>query len=111
MDEGRARSAKAIFLEATEAPEGQRAAILDRACAGDASLRAEVEDLLEVYAGAGRFLRAPESGGPPALAPAGEGPGSRIGPYRLIEQIGEGGFGATAHTVVAMMSGSRIPGA
>lgn len=30
---------------------------------------------------------------PPAAAPVREGPGSRIGPYRILSQIGEGGFG------------------
>jgi WD40 repeat protein/serine/threonine protein kinase len=74
---------------------GERAAYLDRACAGDPALRASVEALLRAHAGASGFLD------PPAPAPAvtvdeppgSERPGSAVGPYRLLEQIGEGGFG------------------
>ena len=53
-------------------------------CGDDDQLRAEVESL----------LRANEAfAATPAAAPA-EAAGARIGPYRLLEQIGEGGFGA-----------------
>jgi serine/threonine protein kinase/Flp pilus assembly protein TadD len=74
---------------------GERAAFLDRACAGDPALRASVEALLRAHAGASGFLD------PPAAAPAvtvdeppgGERPGAVIGPYKLLQQIGEGGMG------------------
>ncbi len=87
--------ANELFLKALElhAP-GARQAYLDGACAGDAALRAEVEGLLEAAARAGNFLEAPAL--PPAAAldaPAREGPGASVGPYKLLEQIGEGGFG------------------
>jgi serine/threonine protein kinase len=87
--------AKAIFLEALEgqAPE-QWPAFLEQACAGDAGLRAEVERLLRARAELGSFHEAPA----PALfatadEPIREVPGSAVGPYKLLEQIGEGGFG------------------
>src|SRR5262249_30740668 len=54
-----------------------------------------VEALLEVHARAGSFLASPVPA-PDATVdeqPVREGPGSVIGPYKLLEQIGEGGFG------------------
>src|SRR5687768_15759458 len=72
----------------------ERAAYLDHACAGDPALRASVEALLRANVGASGFLGRPA---PALLAtvdePFREGPGTAIGPYKLREQIGEGGFG------------------
>ena len=88
--------AKSIFLAAIEehAPE-QWPGFLDQACAGDVRLRAEVERLLRARSEMGSFHEPPR---PAALAtvdvPAiAERPGTIIGPYKLLEQIGEGGFG------------------
>jgi WD40 repeat protein/serine/threonine protein kinase len=86
----------AIFNEALEldSPE-DRAAYLDRACKGDAALRARVEELLAVHDRAGDFLESPA----PApdltaeLAGPAEAVGTVIGPYRLMELLGEGGMG------------------
>src|SRR5262249_38734543 len=81
----------------------ERSAYLDRACAGETALRQRVDVLLAAFAQAGSFLQPPagdlqatsdvsirerSSGGKPA-----EGPGTGIGLYKLLEQIGEGGFG------------------
>src|SRR5215468_542087 len=72
----------------------ERAAYLERACAGDPALRASVEALLRANEGASDFLARPAPGpGATVEAPAGEGPGAVIGPYKLIEEIGEGGMG------------------
>jgi serine/threonine protein kinase len=90
--------ANELFLQALELPSaGARKDYLDGACAGAAALRAEVEALLEAGARAGSFLEAPA----PAVhlvatvdqTPSAERPGTVIGPYKLLEQIGEGGFG------------------
>ena len=88
--------AKSIFLAAIEehAPE-QWPGFLDQACAGDVRLRAEVEKLLRARSEMGSFHEPPR---PAALATVdapviGERPGTIIGPYKLLEQIGEGGFG------------------
>ncbi len=67
----------------------ERARFLDRACAGDPALRASVEALLQANVGASGFLERSE----PIPEPVGEQPGSVIGPYRLMESIGEGGMG------------------
>jgi serine/threonine protein kinase/tetratricopeptide (TPR) repeat protein len=87
--------AKAIFLAALDeqAPE-QWPTFLGQACAGDALLRAEVEKLLRAQAALGSFHEAPRFTLPAAAAePIPECPETSIGPYRLLEQIGEGGFG------------------
>jgi eukaryotic-like serine/threonine-protein kinase len=74
----------------------ERAAYLNAACGQDLQLRAEVEELLDHDDAAGSFLNLSAPPDPQATtdAPAGrERPGAVIGPYRLLEQIGEGGFG------------------
>jgi WD40 repeat protein/serine/threonine protein kinase len=87
-----------LFLKgaALGSSDGRRE-FLDRECAGNPALRAEVEALLGAHDRAGSFLE------PPALTPhpvgtveapnVAERPGGVIGPYKLLEQIGEGGFG------------------
>ena len=75
-----------IFEQVVGLSESQRAAVLEHECAGDVSLRAEVEALLA-------SLDRPTVADPVAGVPM-EGPGSHIGPYRLVQQIGEGGFGS-----------------
>ena len=75
--------------------QAERSAYLDAVCGDDAVLRARVEALLKAHAEAGDFLEEPAIGpsvtlGDPHLT---EGPGTVIGRYKLLEQIGEGGFG------------------
>jgi WD40 repeat protein/serine/threonine protein kinase len=75
----------------------ERAAYLDGACRGDERLRAEVEKLLLAHDQAGAFLEDPVA--PPQhstfVLPATltEKPGDKIGHYKLLQQIGEGGCG------------------
>jgi serine/threonine protein kinase/tetratricopeptide (TPR) repeat protein len=72
----------------------ERAAYLQRACAGDPALRASIEALLRANEGASHFLGRPAAALTAALdQPIQEGPGTVIGPYKLLEQIGEGGMG------------------
>ena len=86
-----------IFGEAVEyrSPD-ERAAFLDRACGGDPDRRTRLEALLQAARG-GRQLpaRRPASAEPrrPPIEPVAERPGTVIGPYKLLEQIGEGGMG------------------
>jgi len=93
-------SVKDIFNEAIERPAEQRQAFLDRACGSDQGLRARIEALLAVHDQSGDFLSAPTHVAPHLGAegvvgplPGGEGPGTVIGRYRILETIGEGGFG------------------
>src|SRR5262249_39493920 len=136
-NERKASQAKAIFDEAAEIDStDERAAYLDRACAGDEALRRQVDTLLRALSEAGSFLEAPpeysasaspvtgEHESPPSVAgsmhlsdlppttgiaasdatgasalpqqpgsllslPAVEAPGSHIGPYKLLQRIGE----------------------
>jgi serine/threonine protein kinase/tetratricopeptide (TPR) repeat protein len=85
-----------IFDAAAELEDpNQRAAFLDVACGQDAEVRAAVEQLLQHDGAAGSFLNQPGGPGPAATAaePWTERPGTIIGPYKLMEQIGEGGMG------------------
>src|SRR4051794_26572767 len=86
-----------LFAGAIEgaSPE-ERAAFLDAACGADAGLRRRIDALVRAHDEAGGFLRDCPAAGHPAATPgvsAGEEPGGVIGPYKLLEQIGEGGFG------------------
>ena len=86
---------EAIYLEALQkaSPEA-RSAFLDQACAGDPSLRKSIELLLKAHERGGGFLQAKPPGLSPTIdQPLTERPGTVIGPYKLMEQIGEGGMG------------------
>ena len=97
-------SEESIFLAAAEiASEQERRAYLDRACGDDPSLRASVEALLAAGAESGDLLDVTRTH-VPAVDRSGSSdrPGSVIGPYKLLQEIGEGGMG-----VVYMAEQSR----
>ncbi len=106
---------KDIFAAVHDAPRERRYAELERACRGDESLRREIESLLD----AADDQIVPEGGIAPPLSemPTAVRPpvvsdetGTTVGPYRLIEELGEGGFGtvflaeqyAPVHRLVAL---------
>ena len=76
----RHRRAKEIFLAACELPVDRRKAHLDEECAGDEELRREVQALLEIDHST---TDTPEERRPP----------ERIGNFRLLQRLGEGGMG------------------
>lgn len=88
-------AANEVFLQALEHDSpGRRRAYLDEACGADKELRAEVDSLLTASAQVGDFLESPALGSASIVPGAcGEEPGMQIGPYKLMELIGEGGFG------------------
>ncbi|HWY75315.1 MAG TPA: tetratricopeptide repeat protein [Verrucomicrobiae bacterium] len=90
------RSDVAIFAEALQLSAGERSAYLERACGSDREQLRRVERLLKTHDQAGDFLEQPAPEAAPAAggeALVGEKPGDRIGRYKLLQQIGEGGCG------------------
>ena len=86
----------AVFTEALRLPPEERARYLDKACKADVESRRRVEALLQAYEQAGDFLGRPAAERPPKAAQVlatVEKPGDRIGHYKLLQQIGEGGCG------------------
>jgi len=84
-----------IFTAAIQLAVGERAACLERMCDNDGELRQRVEALLKTHARLGHFLEQPlaEPTKSRPSVPTGESPGDRIGRYKLLQQIGEGGCG------------------
>jgi serine/threonine protein kinase/tetratricopeptide (TPR) repeat protein len=85
-----------LFCEALEIPSAEgRAAYLDRVCGGDDDLRRRVQSLLDAHQRAGGFLESPAASPTTSRheATLPESPGTVIGPYKLLEVIGEGGMG------------------
>ena len=103
---------KALFLDAAEKPTpADRCAFLDEACGDDTALRAQVKVLLGAHDDADGFLTPPAI--PKAMdddvAPVSELIGTFIGPYKLIEQIGEGGMGLVFMAEQKSPSAARSP--
>jgi serine/threonine protein kinase/predicted esterase len=87
-------SEEEIFAAAIEKPMPERASFLDRACAGDAVLRAQVEALLAAHDRPESLLAGPAFEATVAAIPEiAERAGALMGSYKLLQQIGEGGFG------------------
>jgi serine/threonine protein kinase len=101
---------RTVFLAALDiADPAERMAYLDRACASDTALRQQVETLLAAHDREGDFLDVPaieqvapgdrtpqplsDAGGPTIHQSLSEMVGAIIGPYKLVEPIGEGGMG------------------
>ena len=86
---------EAIYNAALEKKSGtERSAYLNAVCADDPEMRARVEQLLAAHDRAGDFLETPifnmDTTSDNSLLT--EGPGTVIGPYKLLERIGEGGM-------------------
>jgi eukaryotic-like serine/threonine-protein kinase len=88
-----------IFDVARELAAHERAAYLAERCGQDADLRQRIEGMLEADAAAGEFFKTQDAPSPTviladaSLSPSIEKAGDRIGRYKLLQQIGEGGMG------------------
>src|SRR5215831_1614828 len=100
-------SERDIFIAALQMEiPAEREAYLDEACRDQPDLRRQVQNLLRLYEGAGSFIEKPAAGSlrddpfhaaPTTVTvdqPVTERSGITIGPYKLVEPIGEGGMGA-----------------
>ena len=86
----------AIAIAALDLPVAERAAFLDQACGDDAPLRQLVEALIRAHQFAPTLGRLGSPGRKPTGAlsmPVSEKPGDKIGPFKLLPQIGVGAFG------------------
>jgi serine/threonine protein kinase/tetratricopeptide (TPR) repeat protein len=106
-DESRLRKLEKLFLECLDLPPPERAGFLEDRCRGDGRLRDEVLDLLARESRAESMLPPPvivtvPAGPEPADDSEGSGRLTRpstqalpdsVGPYRILRQLGEGGFG------------------
>ena len=81
---------EALFAEALDRPAAERGAFLDQACSDDSALRTRLTALLAAHDAPGSVLAPLEIAS--ALGPE-EQPGDRIGRYKLLQKIGEGGCG------------------
>jgi WD40 repeat protein/serine/threonine protein kinase len=90
-----ALQAKAVFLQAVEEHDpGDWPSFLDQACPGDPELRNRVELLLNAHLEADTAAhQSRDRAAPTAVATEPEQPGKVVGPYKLVQQIGEGGMG------------------
>ena len=96
--------AREVFMEVADLPAAEQEAALIKACEGNVALRREVEALLRAAAQAGEFMASPTADADAAYgggdsAPFGgatlrEQVGAQIGRYKLLQPIGEGGFGS-----------------
>src|SRR5438094_2546983 len=81
-----------IFTAAlNKADPAERAPFLDEQCAGNAPLRQRIESLLAEHQQLGSFMDVPSRMA--TIDQPTERPGTQIGPYKLLQQIGEGGMG------------------
>jgi serine/threonine-protein kinase len=83
FDRDRRQRIEALFEAALDQPPAQRPGWVAAACGGDATLLAEVHELLAAHALAERLLPSPAR--PERLA--------MVGPYRLVRELGRGGMG------------------
>jgi non-specific serine/threonine protein kinase/serine/threonine-protein kinase len=90
MDAERWKAAKRLLQEALDRTPDERSAFLDAACSGDTDLQAEVAALLDAHAAAGdRFESSPLAVEATSMA----APPERLGPYRVLRELGRGGMG------------------
>jgi eukaryotic-like serine/threonine-protein kinase len=96
MDQARWQRIEGLFEQALELPEGERRGFVEAACGGDGELQREVSELLASAPTAEGSLRQPIAAAAQTLAADSvmAQVGRRIGAFRLVRLLGEGGMGA-----------------
>src|SRR5687767_3435862 len=79
------RKIQEAFQAVVDCPPGERSSRLDKICMGDAELRRHVGELIDADEHPSGFL---DTGS----APGGSPPAPRVGPYRVLHRLGEGGM-------------------
>src|SRR2546423_15495876 len=99
MHRDRWQQVKEVLHSSLDLAPEDRALHLELSCGGDAELRAEVESLLASHDRADNFIEIPALafGLPGPIETL--GPGASIGPYRIVQSIGEGGMGVVYQAV------------
>ena len=83
------RQVRNVFDAAMDQPEASRAAWVAEACAGDHTLRAEVDELLRQHQRRAGVLDAPAA----SIAAAQRLEGRRLGAWEILREVGRGGMG------------------
>src|SRR5262245_19676417 len=85
--------ARDLFVDAVRLPPDRWDAFRAEQCGGDEALHVRVRELLTAHRQADGFLDPLADLEVTAAETGAERPGTTIGPYKLLEQLGEGGFG------------------
>src|ERR1044071_1009870 len=88
---------KDLFHTALALVAGERAAYLDEACAGDLSLKAEIESLIAAHEDSEHFLETTTADFDEAAQADDQSEpliGRSIGPYNILARLGAGGMAA-----------------
>ena len=96
MESERWQKIKEVLHRVLEQEPGSRAAFLAEACAGDESLRQQVEELLSSYEQAGSFFETPPTKEIARVFEERQAEslvGQSLGAYRVISQLGAGAGG------------------
>lgn len=83
----------ALFDQAMELPSAERAAFVRKACGDDVALRQQLEELITSESGRSDFMDDPTVASEDGLADVDPLVGTSIGPYKLLQRLGEGGYG------------------
>src|ERR1700744_5973682 len=92
-DSERWRRLEVLFYQASDMDPRDRAVFLDQACGVDADLRREVESLLGAADQTLSVFREPAERAARAITGEAGFTGRRIGPWQILEAVGEGGMG------------------